>query len=208
MKDKLRSDVGDARRPSTRNLVNFLNELAACDLCRANPLLGICADWRVLVTVIERVPQKLDVRCLQRPESLLIVRRVNIIQCVDPKVRATSTVRKVELTGFISASRSPTAVAVLLSRTVAGLPSMSTTMTNLTPVLVSQPYIASLSSTAWRSPKSWSAVLWGRRASNMSKHDDRRNWNSSGARSSAGKSDMCSGLFYTDGQIHILSMIT
>lgn len=57
-------------------------------------------------------------------------------------------------TGFKSASRSPTAVAALLSRAVAGRPSISTTMTNLTPVFVNQPYIASRSSTAWRSPKS------------------------------------------------------
>lgn len=100
-------------------------------------------------------------------------------------------------TGFMSASRSPTAVAALLSRAVAGLPSMSTTITNLTPVLVSQPYMASLSSTACKSPKSWSAVLCGRRASKMSRHDERRNWNSSGARSSAGNREICNGLFFT-----------
>lgn len=52
------------------------------------------------------------------------------------------------LTGFKSASLSPTAVDVLLSNAVAGLPSMSTTTTNLTPVLVNQPYIAKRSSTA------------------------------------------------------------
>lgn len=28
----------------------------------------------------------------------------------------------------------------------------------------------------------------------MSRHDDNKNWNSSGARSSAGNSDMCNGL--------------
>lgn len=63
----------------------------------------------------------------------------------------------------------------LLSRAVAGLPSISTTMTNLTPVFVSQPYIANRSSTAWSNPKSWSAVLCGRRASKMSRQDERRN---------------------------------
>ena len=29
----------------------------------------------------------------------------------------------------------------------------------------------------------------------MSRHDERRNWNSKGALSSAGKSEMCNGLF-------------
>jgi len=98
-------------------------------------------------------------------------------------------------TGFMSASRRPTAVEVLLSSAVAGRPSISTTTTSLTPVLVSQPYMASRSSTAWRRPKSWSDVLCGRRASKMSRHDERRNWNSSGARSSAGNREMCRGLF-------------
>lgn len=109
----------------------------------------------------------------------------------------------VGLTGFISASLSPTAAADLVSRGLAGLPSMSTTMMNLTPVLVSQPYMASRSSTAWRRPKSWSAVLCGKRASKMSKHDERRNWNSRGARSSAGNSDMCNGLFFATVQYGI-----
>jgi hypothetical protein len=40
--------------------------------------------------------------------------------------------------------------------------------------------------------------LWGKRASKMSRHDDSKNWNSSGARSSSGNRDMCSGLFYNN----------
>lgn len=100
-------------------------------------------------------------------------------------------------TGFRSASRSPTVTGDFMSKGFAGRPSMSTTMTNFTPVLVNQPYMASRSSTAWSNPKSWSTVLWGRRASNMSRHDDRRNWNSKGARSSsAGNKEMWRGLFY------------
>lgn len=70
------------------------------------------------------------------------------------KFRDESTSTSEGLTGFRSASLNPMAFASLLSCAVAGLPSMSTTMTNLTPVLVSQPYIASLSSMACNNPKS------------------------------------------------------
>jgi hypothetical protein len=73
---------------------------------------------------------------------------------------------------------------------------MSTTTTNLMPVFVSQPYIDKRSSTAWSSPKSWSDVLCGSLASKMSRQEERRNWNSRGARSSGGKSEMWRGLFY------------
>lgn len=176
------SYAGDAGDPRFCYPLYLLNEAPAGDLRRADLLLSVRCDWRVLVWVVEWIPQQFDVCCLQCSESLNGVSTVTLLLSNRP-------------TGLRSASRSPTAVAALLSSAVAGLPSMSTTITILTPVLVSQPYIASRSSTAWRSPKSWSAVLKGSRASKISRHDERRNWNSSGALSSAGKSDMCNGLF-------------
>ena len=48
---------------------------------------------------------------------------------------------------------------------------MSTTITSLTPVLVTQPYMAVLSSSACRSPKSCPTVFAGIRASKISKHE-------------------------------------
>jgi hypothetical protein len=177
-----RSDIGNARCPCFRDPLDFLNEAPTRDLCRTNLLLGVGCNRRMVIRVVERVAQQLDVRCLQCPERLAHVSKGSFPIRVEP-------------TGFRSASRSPTAVAALLSKAVAGLPSMSTTTTILTPVLVSHPYMASLSSTAWRSPKSWSAVLYGKRASKISRHDESRNWNSRDALSSAGKSEMCKGLF-------------
>jgi hypothetical protein len=147
IREKKRSNGDDAWYPCIGNPLDFLDEFTARNLGGADSLLGICCDWRVLIGVVERISQKHDVRGMKRPESL----RLGLAYAKDGTQRAH--------TGFISASRSPTAAAALLSDVAAGRPSMSTTMTNLTPVLVSQPYMASLSSTAWRSPKSWSAVL-------------------------------------------------
>lgn len=101
----------------------------------------------------------------------------------------------VPLTGFKSASLSPIMAVVLLSLLLVARPSISTTIMNLTPVLVSQPYIAIRSSTAWRRPKSCSAVLYGMRASKISRHDERRKENSRGARSSGEKREIWRGLF-------------
>jgi len=63
-------------------------------------------------------------------------------------------------------------------------------MTNLTPVLVSQPYIANRSSTAWAA-RNLDLQSYGEdEPQNMSRHEDKRNENSNGARSSGGKSEM------------------
>jgi len=80
------------------------------------------------------------------------------------------------------------------------LPDMSTTMTNLTPVLVSHPYMARRSSIACSSPKSCPTGLVGNRASKISRHVDNMKENSRRFRElcsspSAGKSEMCNGLF-------------
>ena len=59
--------------------------------------------------------------------------------------------------GFRSESRMPKYATLFLMPSIAapaGLPSMSTTATNLTPVLVSQPYMARRSSMACNRPKS------------------------------------------------------
>jgi len=100
-----------------------------------------------------------------------------------------------EHTGFKSESRNPMVELDFESLIVACRPSMSTIMTNLTPVLVNQPYMARRSSMAWSSPKSWSAVFCGIRASKISRHDDSRKENSRASRLSGGKSEMWSGLF-------------
>jgi len=69
---------------------------------------------------------------------------------------------------------------------------MSTTATNLTPVLVSKPYAASRSSTACRSPKSplssvLEATAWRARDSKMSSVLDSSRLNWSGVRRGAGR---------------------
>lgn len=57
-------DDGHARRPGIRDPLDFHDELPACDLSRPNSLLCICRDGRVLVRVVEWIPQKHDVCCL------------------------------------------------------------------------------------------------------------------------------------------------
>jgi len=96
-------------------------------------------------------------------------------------------------TGFNSASLNPKMVCCFESCSTR--PAISTAMTNLTPLLVIQPYNAMRSSTACSSPKSWSAVLWGALASKMSRHEDNRKENSRGSLCS-GNRDISNGLFY------------
>ena len=100
-------------------------------------------------------------------------------------------------TGFTSESLRPMVVLILVSVAVIGRPSMSMTMINLTPVFVNQPYVARRSSSAWSNPKSWSAVLWGIRASKISRHDDNTKENSRASRLSGGNNETWSGLFYS-----------
>jgi len=54
---KKSSDVGNAGHPSFCNALYLLDETAARDLRRANLFLGVCLDWRMLVRVVERIPQ-------------------------------------------------------------------------------------------------------------------------------------------------------
>jgi len=79
------------------------------------------------------------------------------------------------------------------------LPSMSTIITSLIPVLVSQPYMAKRSSIACSSPKSWPTGLLGMRASKISSELESMKENSSLFRASSAPSaennEMCKGLF-------------
>lgn len=50
-----RSDIGDTWRPRFSDPFNFLDELATCDLCRANSLLSICCYRGMFVWVVEGV---------------------------------------------------------------------------------------------------------------------------------------------------------
>lgn len=50
-------DVGNAGHPSFCDALYFPDEIAARDLCRANLFLGVCLDWRVLIRIVERIPQ-------------------------------------------------------------------------------------------------------------------------------------------------------
>ena len=84
----------------------------------------------------------------------------------------------------------------------AGTPSMSTTITSLTPVFVTHPYMASLSSNACSRPKSCVRPFVGIRASKMSRQELSINEYSSLSRSAsypipmAGKSEICNGLLF------------
>lgn len=53
MPNKRSSNVCNPGRPCISNLLDLLNELAACDLSRANPVLRVDRDWGVLIWVIE-----------------------------------------------------------------------------------------------------------------------------------------------------------
>ena len=53
--------------------LDFLDETAACNLCRTNLLLSICGYRRVIIWRVEGVPQQLDICCLQCPKSLIDV---------------------------------------------------------------------------------------------------------------------------------------
>jgi hypothetical protein len=63
-------DVGDTWCPNVSDSLYFLNELAARNLCRANLLLSIRCDRRVLIGAVERIAQKHNVSCLQCSECL------------------------------------------------------------------------------------------------------------------------------------------
>ena len=110
---------------------------------------------RMRIRIIERVHQKPNVRRLQRFECLIHHNESSVL-----------TLRSiVRPTGFSSPSLRPIPTASLPSR-----PHMSSTMTNLVPVAVSQPQRLNLSSRACRRPRSWSIRLRSRvRSSKISR---------------------------------------
>jgi len=93
--------------------------------------------------------------------------------------------KRVQCTGVKSLPLRPSIPSLASSAFRACLPSMSTTMTNLTPVLSSQPYMAMRSSRACSRPKSWPIALVGMRASKMSRHELSIIWYSSWSLSAA-----------------------
>lgn len=94
------------------------------------------------VRVVEGIPEQADVRVLQRAENLISTRGPRVSERRERRAGAALEEPKGTKagghTGFKSPSLKPSS-AILPPSSPSALPYMSTTTTNLTPVLVSQP---------------------------------------------------------------------
>lgn len=68
------SNVGNPRCPCIGYPLDVMDELAAGDLRGSDLVLCVCCHGRMLIRVVEGVPEQHNVRCLQSPESLETVK--------------------------------------------------------------------------------------------------------------------------------------